>query len=284
MFFLFKGFQATAWNTKDVNLAGTNLTNINFANIGNETKSISTLKYYQKRLGQLAATLSVDEKFAVKNVAEQFISQHDYFSGVWKYLGPQQKEKILDIVADGRTIIPYEKTIDVNSLVLTPENEVFFEKNEFYSNLKQKSGVDEDYDSSMNLYKTLKMRNFGDMNDLYNTQDVILLCQIIENRIQLIHDKYGFNSRKCNSASFLSGSIERDLSKVIIALPTSNEVAHVFEQTLSGGFTCVNTRLAFDTEILLPNSSEKTEDVLSKANNYKVCYGLKITSTRCVMG
>ena len=120
------------------------------------------------------------------------------------------------------------------------------------------------------LYKTLKMRHLGDMNDLYNTQDVILLCEIIENRCQLMHDKYGFNPRKCNSASSLSGSIERDLSKVIIALPTSNETVDIFEQTLTGGFSCVNTRLAFDTEILLPNSNEKGDDVSAKDYNYKV--------------
>ena len=95
----------------------------------------------------------------------------------------------------------------------------------------QKSVADEDCDSSLYLYKTSKMRNLGDMNDLYNMQDVILLCEIIENRFQLMHNRYGFNSRKCNSASSLSGSIERDLSKVIIALPTTNEIADVFEQT-----------------------------------------------------
>ena len=66
MFFLLKGFQATAWGTKDISLGGTNLTNINFANIGRETKFIKTLKYCRKSLGQLAATLSVDEKLAVK--------------------------------------------------------------------------------------------------------------------------------------------------------------------------------------------------------------------------
>ena len=48
-----------------------------------------------------------------------------------------------------------------------------------------------------------------------------------------------------------------------------------FEQTLTGGFSCVKTRIAFDTKILLPNSKEKTEDVLSKDYNYKVCYRLK---------
>ena len=159
---------------------------------------------------------------------------------------------------------------------LNPENGVFFEKSEFYSDLKQKSAADEDYTSSLYLYKTLKMRNLGDMIDLYNKQDVIPWCEIIENRFQLMHSRYVFNPRECNSASSLIGGIERDLSKVIITLPTSNEIVDVFEQTLTGGFSCVNTHLAFGTEILLPNSTEKTEDVLSKDYNYKVCYRLKL--------
>ena len=60
MFFLLKNFRATAWNTKDINIGGTNLTNIDFTNIAGETKFVDTLKYYQESLGQLAATLSVD--------------------------------------------------------------------------------------------------------------------------------------------------------------------------------------------------------------------------------
>ena len=68
------------------------------------------------------------------------------------------------------------------------------------------------------------MRNVGDMNDLYNVQDVILLCKITENRFQFMHDQYGFNPRKCNSASTLSSCIKREMPRVIIALPTSSEV------------------------------------------------------------
>ena len=72
-----------------------------------------------------------------------------------------------------------------------------------------------------------------------------------------MHDRYSFNPRKCNSASSLSGSRERVLSRVIIALPTTNKIVDVFEQTLTGRFSYINTRLAFDTKILLPNSNEK---------------------------
>ena len=93
-------------------------------------------------------------------------------------------------------------------------------------------------------------------------------------------DRYGFNPRKCDSASSLCGSIERDLSKVIIALPTTNEIVDVLQQILTGGFSCVNTRLAFDTEILLSNSTEKTEDDLNKDYNCKACYWLKLDSNK----
>ena len=98
----------------------------------------------------------------------------------------------------------------MNSLSLTPENGDFFEKTEFYIDLKKKAVSDEEYESSLYLFKTLKMRNLGDMNDLYNAQDVILLGEIAENRFQYMHELYGFNPRRCNSASTKNSCIERE--------------------------------------------------------------------------
>ena len=54
-------------------------------------------------------TLSEKDKEAVNKLSEQFLKQHDYFSDVWKYLGPSQKEKFLDIVAGGKNLIPHER-------------------------------------------------------------------------------------------------------------------------------------------------------------------------------
>ena len=67
----------------------------------------------------------------------------------------------------------------------------------------------------------------------YNAQDVILMCEIIENRFQLMQDKCGFNTRKRSCASTLSDSIQRDLSKIIISLPTNNEHVELFEEVFS---------------------------------------------------
>ena len=99
-----------------------------------------------------------------------------------------KKRRVLDIIADGKGIIPYEKFVDMNSLSLTPENGNFFEKTEFYSDLKKKAVSNGEYESSLYLFKTLKMRNLGNMSDLYNAQDVILLCEIAENRFQYMHE------------------------------------------------------------------------------------------------
>ena len=116
----------------------------------------------------------------------------------------------------------------MESLFLTPDKE-FWEKTEFFSELKLQAVDNESYKNSKYLYLNLKMRNLGDLNDLYNTQDVILLCEIIESRFQTMQNTYGFNPRKCNSASTMSGCIEREMSKVIITLPTKIENVEIFE-------------------------------------------------------
>ena len=158
---------------------------------------------------------------------------------------------------EGKGIIPYELIIGMYSFFLTSEKD-FWEKTELFSDLKQSAVNDVNYENSKYLYQSLKMRNLGDMNDLYNAQDVILLCEINERRFQIISNKYGFNPRKCNSASSMSGCIEREMSKVILALLTKLDDVEIFKQTVTGGFSSVNTRLAFDTQILLPNLGDKT--------------------------
>ena len=124
MLFFIEGYRATAWGTKDLNFGGEILTRINYGNIARETKSIDILKYYQRSLGELAATLSENEKNLVKQLTKQFFNQHLYFSEVWKYVGDSQKNKTLEIIAKDKGIIPYEKIVDMNSIFLTPENDL----------------------------------------------------------------------------------------------------------------------------------------------------------------
>ena len=116
------------------------------------------------------------------------------------------------------------------------------------------------------------MRNLGDLNTLNNFQDTIILCEILESRPTFLNDKFKFNPRKCNSASFYSGCVQRDKSKCIIALPTNSDHAIFFEETLIGGFSRINTRLAFDTSILFPNKDDSDE----QRKDLKIVYDLAI--------
>ena len=127
----------------------------------------------------------------------------------------------------------------MQSLLLTPDDEQFWNKTEFFSELKLQAVDDESYENSKFLFKTLKMRNLGDLNDLYNTQDVILLCEILESRFQAMQNTYGFNPRKCNSASTMRGCIEREMSKVIITLPTKIKHVEIFEQSSAVSVTLI---------------------------------------------
>ena len=131
--------------------------------------------------------------------------------------------------------------------------EFFLTKDEFYSTLKGKSISDEEYENSKLLYTELKMRDMSHLNDLYNAQDVTLLCEIFENRFQIMYKKSMCNPRKVNPASKLSGCIQKEQSKVILALPTKNNIVETFEKTVTREFSCVNIRLPFDTELLMPN-------------------------------
>ena len=171
MFFFVKGYHVTAWGTKYLNFGGTNLTHIIYGNIAGEIKFIDTLKYYQK-ISRWISSNAIGRWKKIRKTPNKTVLLSTFIE-VWKYLGDLQKSKILEIIAEGKGIIPYENIVDMNSMFLTPENDVFFEKNEFYSDLKQKTVSDSDYESSFFLYKTLKIRNLGDMNDLYNAQDAI---------------------------------------------------------------------------------------------------------------
>lgn len=64
----------------------------------------------------------------------------------------------------------------------------------------------------------------------------------------------------------MSGCIEKDISKVIIALPANKTVMEIFEKTLTGG---VNTSLGFDSKILMPNYTAAEYDQMIIDESFK---------------
>ena len=229
IYFFLKAIRLSAWKTKDIDIGGTGLTSVRFASI-DQLKLIDTMKYFQTNLGKLAETLSADEKRVIQKLTVQLLTTHSYFSKVWKELSSDQKNKVIKIIIGGKGINPYEKIESIDSLQITPEVGIFFSKDEFFSTLKGKMVDDESYENPKKLYILLKMRNLSDLNDLYNLQDVITLLEMMEYRFQSIQEKSGYNPRIINSASKLSGCIQREQTKSILALPVNNMQVEVFEK------------------------------------------------------
>ena len=235
IYFLIKGIIISVWDTKNINIGGTGLTSINFGSIA-EMKLIDTMKCFLTSLGKLATTLDPTEKKHIEKLTIQSLTTHDYFSKVWGELTQNQRNILLEIIANGKGVIPYEKIECIDSLGIAPEDGVFFSKDEFFSTLKGQAVDDEAYKNSEKLFILLRMRNLSDLNELYNAQDVILLSEMIENRFQAMQDRTGYNPRIINSTSKLSGCIQREKSKVILALPTNNIQMETFEKNSHGRF------------------------------------------------
>ena len=280
MIFLLKAIRLSTWRTKDINIGGKNLTDLNYASI-DRFKFTDTKKYYQTSLGKLSEALTEKEKENIAKLTIQLLLNHDYFSTVWTDLSNNQRNKIVEIIVSGKGVIPYEKIETIDSLSIRPEDGIFFSKDEFFSTLKGENVDNECYENAKKLFILLKMRHLSDLNDLYNAQDVIILLEIIENRFQSMQ---GYNPRIINSASKLSGCIQREKAKCILALPVDNTQMEVFEKTLSGGFSSVNTRLSFDTKLVMPNLTEKDYHNMNidqsfkafKRDDLKVVYSLKL--------
>ena len=144
-----------------------------------------------------------------------------------------------------------------NFLDILPEDGNFFLPHHLYSSLKDDVMTTEEYEIQKKNYQTIKLKDLGELNKIYNFQDTISACEIFEKWSEHLQKHFKYNPHNCNCASWFSGCAHRDKSKCLIALPRDAEHIRVFEKTLLGRFSCVNTRLAFDTQILLAENKNK---------------------------
>ena len=124
-YFLLKNIRLSVSSTKDINIGGKNLADINFVTIDN-FKFIDTIKYYQTSLVQLSETLSDDEKENVEKLIVQFLTTHDYFSTVWRTLTLHQKSRVIELLLVGRVLYLMKKLKPSNLCCLLNLKTVFF--------------------------------------------------------------------------------------------------------------------------------------------------------------
>ena len=119
-FFLFlKGIRPSAWETTDISTGGKNATDVNFAIFENQVRFINTVKYFQQSLGSLADSMTDTERDNVRNICKKFLADKLMF------LNEENEKWILDYLASGKGMIPYQLITDFESLNICPEKEFF---------------------------------------------------------------------------------------------------------------------------------------------------------------
>ena len=218
---MLKDLRLTVWRTQEIHIGAKNPSNVNFAIIKNQVKFIDTVKYFQQSLASLAKSMTDDEQENVKRTCRNFIANKRML------LTEENKKWVLDYICSGKGTIPYQIVKTLDSLEIKPENGDFFAHKDFYYTLSEKN-ISADYENVKKFFKLLRLKILGDLNKIYNFQDVAILCEIFETRASLLQTLFKYNPRKCNSASGFSGCVQRLQSKCVITLPADAEIIRVF--------------------------------------------------------
>ena len=218
---MLKDLRLTVWRTQEIHIGAKNPSNVNFAIIKNQVKFIDTVKYFQQSLASLAKSMTDDERENVKRTCRNFIANK------LMLLTEENKKWVLDYICSGKGTIPYQIVKTLDFLEIKPENGDFFAHKDFYYTLSEKN-ISADYENVKKFFKLLRLKILGDLNKIYNFQDVAILCEIFETRASLLQTLFKYNPRKCNSASGFSGCVQRLQSKCVITLPADAEIIRVF--------------------------------------------------------
>ena len=150
------------WETSEVAIEVRNPTDVNFAIIRNQIRFIGTVKYFQQSLGRLADSMTDTE---TEN-AEKLL-----------FLNDEDEKWVLDYLASGKGMIPYQMITDFESLNIRLEKK-FFKNEDFYSSLKEKNISVEEYENVKKFFMILSLKTLGDLNRIYSFQDTTILCEI----------------------------------------------------------------------------------------------------------
>lgn len=119
------------------------------------------------------------EKSEIYSAYKKHILIDPKLSKKFSFLSKTDKEWVLEYLSSGKGTIPYELISDFDSLNISP-NKDFFEMHEFYSNMKNSVLSAEDYEKVKKFYKLMNLSKLCELNQIYNFQDTILLCEIFE--------------------------------------------------------------------------------------------------------
>ena len=146
-----------------------------------------------------------------------------------------------------------------DSLDISPDDGNFFLPHNFYSNLKDDIMTTEKYENVKKVYQTMNLKNLGVLNKICSFQDTIILCEIFEQWSDHLQGLFKYNHvNVILQFHLVVVCIEIKVNVWLLFLQTLN-MSEFLKKTIIGGFrfSCVNTRLAFDTQISTKDFQQK---------------------------
>ena len=135
-------------------------------------------------------------------------------------------------------VYPYEWLNSIDRLNETelPPIEAFF------STLNGEDITEKDYKHAQNVWKTFEMKTMRDYHDLYNTSDVLLLCDVFENFRKVCKENYDLDPCWYYTAPGLAWDACLKLTDIKLELLSDPNMLHMFEKGIRGGISMIPTR------------------------------------------
>ena len=161
-----------------------------------------------------------------KSLKHTFPTVYTYFKKKWDHI---DEEAFHLLTRKG--VYPYEYFDShqrFNEAKL-PENE------KYYSTLKNEGITDEEYDFAKEVWSRFKLKNLGELHDLYMNTDVMLLADVFESFRKTSLEKYKLDPAHFTSAPGLSWAACLRKTGVRLTLVTDPDMSIFIDMSLLGG-------------------------------------------------
>ena len=189
-----------------------------------------SLQFLNSSLDKLVKNaLGKDEDFTIlKNLRQ-------YFDKTWSHLGEDAFKMLTR-----KGVYPYSY---MDSFKRFDETKLPPRK-EYFNDLTNMDISEKDYNFAEELWDTFKLKNLGELHDLYVETDVLLLADVFEGYRDASLENYGLDPAHFCTAPSLSWTAALKFTKQELEIPLDPDMHMMFDKGLRGGISMVANQYA----------------------------------------
>ena len=194
-----------------------------------------SLQFLNSSLDKLVKNLKDKGVKEGKTFGETFPHTYEYFKSTWNDVNEDGFELLTR-----KGIYPYEYMDGPERF----QEKKLPPKEEYFSKLSGKDISDKDYEFAQEIWKTFKLKNLGQLHDLYMGTDATQLADVFEEFRDFNLKHYRLDPVHFYTAPSLSWSACLKYTGVKLELPTCPDMSMFFDKGLIGGISFIANQLA----------------------------------------